>query len=245
MSDEPAPRPVPRTVTPGQRWAPLVERLHELRADPRFGVVALLVVALAAGLVWYRIGLGSTAAASSADTAVRSKPSPTTSTPATRQRATSPTEGAPSTSAPAAELVVHVSGAVSREGLVRVPPGSRVADAIAAAGGAAPGADLRRLNLAAKVADGQQVAVPAAGEPLVSSTPAAGGSAPASTDAPLDVNTATEAQLEALPGIGPSLARAIVAERERAGGFRTVDDLRKVRGIGDARFAQLRPLVRV
>jgi competence protein ComEA len=141
--------------------------------------------------------------------------------------------------------VVHVSGAVAREGLVRLTPGSRVADAVAAAGGAAPAADLRRLNLAAKVLDGQQVAVPAVGEPPAAATASGGGGGSPSTDAPLDLNLATPAQLEALPGIGPSLARAIVAERERGGGFRSVDDLRRVRGIGDSRFSQLQPLVRV
>jgi competence protein ComEA len=241
MSDEPAPRPVPHTVVAARGWEPLVERLRELRADARVKVLALLIVALAAGLIWYRIGLGRGSGATTTNTnhgsGIRSQPQRAST------RSTGSSTSTSSTTAPPTELVVHVSGAVTREGLVRVPPGARVADAVAAAGGALPGADLRRLNLAAKVLDGQQVAVPIVGEPVRQSANAGAGLP--SSETPLDLNNATAAQIETLPGIGPSLAGAIVAERERSGGFRMVDDLRRVRGIGDSRFAQLRPLVRV
>jgi competence protein ComEA len=244
MSGEPAPRPVPRAVIAERAWDPIVDRVRELRADRRFAVVGLMVVALAAGLVWYLIALGSAPRRSDA-AEVRPGRAPATSPSGGRQ---TPRSNATTTTtvAPAGEVVAHVSGAVAREGLVRLTPGSRVADAVAAAGGAAPAADLRRVNLAAKVLDGQQVAVPAVGEPAAAATATgSGGGGSPSTDAPLDLNLATPAQLEALPGIGPSLARAIVAERERGGGFRSVDDLRRVRGIGDSRFSQLQPLVRV
>jgi competence protein ComEA len=243
MSGEPAPRPVPRAVIAERAWDPIVDRVRELRADRRFAVVGLMVVALAAGLVWYLIALGSAPGRSDA---AEVQPGRAPATRASGARQTPRSNATTTTSvAPAGEVVVHVSGAVAREGLVRLTPGSRVADAVAAAGGAAPAADLRRLNLAAKVLDGQQVAVPAVGEPPAAATASGGGGGSPSTDAPLDLNLATPAQLEALPGIGPSLARAIVAERERGGGFRSVDDLRRVRGIGDSRFSQLQPLVRV
>jgi competence protein ComEA len=147
-------------------------------------------------------------------------------------------------------VLVHVAGAVAHPGLVRVPAGSRVADAIAAAGGGVPDADLDRLNLAAKVADGQRIPVAHVGQPAVPATgdggSAAGGDPGATGETgPIDLNAATPAQLDTLPGIGPSLAEAIIAERERRGGFTSVDQLRDVRGIGDKRFADLKPLVSV
>jgi competence protein ComEA len=148
---------------------------------------------------------------------------------------------------------VSVAGAVAKPGVVTLPFASRVVDAIDAAGGASHGADPNALDLAAKLADGMRVYVPKIGEhvspmPAGASGDAAGADAAAGSgapDSPVDLNTATEAQLEALPGIGPSLASAIMATRERLGGFRSVDELREVRGIGDRRFADLRPLVTV
>ncbi len=258
MSDEFARRIVPRTVVAQRGWESVVERAQRLRADRRVVVAVLMALALAAGLIWYRIGRATSAAASGTGAPRTGAPSaPVAASPARANRSTTrpsapraatPSGGTSSPSgpvAPADEVVVHVSGAVAHEGLVRVPPGSRIADAVAAAGGAVAGADLRRINLAAKLLDGQQVAVPMAGEPAPPVVGAAAGAALPSPSAPLDLNSATAAQLEALPGIGPSLAGAIVAERERTGGFRSVDDLRRVRGIGDSRFAQIRPLVRV
>jgi competence protein ComEA len=154
--------------------------------------------------------------------------------------------------------VVDVVGAVRHPGVVSMPPTARVVDAVTAAGGALPGADLDRINLAAHLVDGMRIAVPRRGFPADAAGPntdpgasgAAGngsgepGGAPTPA-APVNLNTATQAQLEALPGIGPSLAQAILQERDREGGFHSVDDLRRVRGIGDVRFAQLRPLVTV
>ena len=157
---------------------------------------------------------------------------------------------APSTVAAAPELVVAVAGKVRRPGLVRVPAGSRVADALEAAGGVLPGVDLAGVNLARKVGDGEQVAVgvppapDAAGAPAAAGAAAAGVGAAGAASAPLDLNTATVEQLDALPGVGPVTAQRIVDWRARNGRFATVDQLREVEGIGERRLGQLRELVR-
>jgi competence protein ComEA len=127
-----------------------------------------------------------------------------------------------------------VSGQVVRPGLVRLPPGSRVADAIQAAGGPLAGVDLSGLNLARKLNDGELIAV---GIPA----PAAGGVAGA--PAKINLNTATLAELDTLPGVGPVLAQRIIDHRGKRGPFRSVDDLRQVDGIGEETFARLKDLV--
>jgi len=137
-------------------------------------------------------------------------------------------------------LRVHVAGAVRDPGIVEVMPGAIVADAIEAAGGALPGADLDSLNLAAVIEPGQRLLVPLAG----TAAPTESG-LPAASTAGLDLNRATAADLEALPGIGPSLASAIIQYREQNGPFHSVDELVNVPGIGPTRLAQLRDLVRV
>lgn len=252
MPSTPFARPdPPRPSLPDVPWAALADRVRVWRSDTRVAVAVLLVAAVVAGVVWYRLGVASGASASDAGAPrAATGPARDRATPTTRARATTSTTG----QSAASEVVVDVAGAVARPGVVRLPAGSRVVDAIAAAGDAVPGADLARLNLAAKLVDGQHIAVAKVGEPapVVAGSDGstggggAGGSAGEPTpDAPLDLNTATQAQLEALPGIGPALAQAIIAERTRSGGFRSVSDLRRVRGIGDARFAQLEPLVRV
>lgn len=151
----------------------------------------------------------------------------------------------------ASEVVVHVAGAVARPGLYRLPGGARVADALAAADGVASDADVDRINLAAPVADGERVYVPRRGEAVAEPVSAAGssGAGPRGAkerppQAPVDLNTATVEQLEALPGIGPSIARAIVEHRTRHGRFRSVDDLLDVPGIGESKLNALRPRVR-
>ncbi|MBF6576490.1 helix-hairpin-helix domain-containing protein [Nocardia farcinica] len=166
----------------------------------------------------------------------------------------------PETPPATGELVVSVVGLVHRGGLVRLPAGARVADAIAAAGGPRDGADLTGLNLAQRVQDGDQILVGAAaptgdGPRLGSATISAGGAGGAAgttTGAPvpgtagkIDLNTATEAQLDALPGVGPVTARAILAWRTANGRFTAVDQLAEVDGIGPARLARLRELVTV
>jgi competence protein ComEA len=148
------------------------------------------------------------------------------------------------------QVVIHVAGAVARPGVVELAVGARVIDAIEAAGGGLPEADLDRLNLAAKLADGQRVLVQRVGDPAPTDpagTGASGSSATpgAPTGGLLNLNTATLDQLDTLPGIGPTLAAAILAERDQRGGFKSVNELRDVRGIGEKRFADLRDLVAV
>lgn len=144
----------------------------------------------------------------------------------------------PTVSAPAGEVVVAVSGKVRRPGLVRLRPGARVADAIAAAGGVLPGTSLGLLNLARKVVDGELIVVgaPAGIDPA--------GAAPSpGSGARLSLNAATVAQLDGLPGIGPVLAQRIVDFRTSRGGFRSVDQLREVDGVGESRYQRLKDLV--
>ncbi len=139
-------------------------------------------------------------------------------------------------------VVVSVVGLVVRPGLVTVPNGSRVADAVAAAGGLLPEADPATVNLAAVVSDGQQIAV---GMPGAGSGTGGSGTPDAGDGGPVDLNAASAAQLDALPGIGPVLARRIVDHRTREGPFRSVDELDDVPGIGPAIFAALSELVAV
>jgi competence protein ComEA len=150
--------------------------------------------------------------------------------------------GAPTSTTAPSTVVAHAAGAVAKPGVYSLPAGARVQDLLAAAGGAAPGADLDRINLAAPVADGSQVYVPREGEAVPSG---AGGSAASTPSGPLDLNTATLEQLDALPGVGPATAQAILDAREKVGRFASVDDLLDVRGIGPAKLEGLRDLVTV
>jgi len=144
-------------------------------------------------------------------------------------------------------LLAHVAGAVRHPGLVRLPPGARVADAIRAAGGAAPGADVSALNLAALVADADKILVPERGEaqapPAAGESVSAGPASAGAARAPVDLNAAGAPELDALPGIGPVLAQRIVDYRTSKGRFASVDDLRQVEGIGPKKFEQLKPLL--
>jgi competence protein ComEA len=166
-----------------------------------------------------------------------------------------PTEStAPTEPTPSAEVVVHVSGAVKRAGVYRLAPDSRVADAIEQAGGATEHADLDALNLAEPLQDGQKIHVPRKGEvspPTVASvapsrTPrSAPQAAAAATQFPINLNTATAEQLEAIPGIGPVLAQRIIEYRQTHGRFQSVDELLEVHGIGAKRLENMRPYVTV
>ena len=163
----------------------------------------------------------------------------TTATAVTSDTATS------NTSLVATEMVVHVAGAVQASGVYRLVPGARVIDAVRAAGGLAADANSDAVNLAAPLTDGERVYVPRLGEVapvLVAPSQGSGTSAPAG---PVNLNTATADELEALPGVGPATAATILAHREQHGPFASVDDLADVRGIGPAKLDALRGSVTV
>ncbi len=152
--------------------------------------------------------------------------------------------------APPAEILVHAAGAVRHPGVYALGAGARVSDLLAAAGGPLPAADLDRVNLAAPLADGSRVYVPEVGEDQAPSVVAgelspggATGAGEADPGQSISINTATAAQLEQLPGVGPATAAAIVDHRERQGPFGSVDELIEVRGIGEAKLAALRDRV--
>ncbi|KOU28113.1 DNA-binding protein [Streptomyces sp. WM6372] len=174
---------------------------------------------------------------------------PSVVTPATAPAPVpAPSPGGPATAAGGggARIVVDVSGKVRDPGVRRLPAGSRVEDALAAAGGVRPGTDIGGLNRARVLVDGEQVVVgapaqPAVGGPGSGAGPGAGAGGAAG---PLSLGTATVEQLDGLPGVGPVLAQHIVEFRTARGGFRSVEELRQVDGIGERRFADLRKLVR-
>ena len=154
------------------------------------------------------------------------------------EAAGAPLPGASADAAPAGEVVVAVAGKVRRPGLVRLPAGSRVDDAVRAAGGLAPGAEVGVLNLARRLVDGEQVLVGLAAPPGAPAVPGGGGTL-------LDLNAASASDLDALPGIGPVLAQRIVDWRTENGRFASVDQLREVTGIGEAKYEDLRAKVTV
>jgi competence protein ComEA len=226
----------------GLLWRWLPPSWRGARIDPgRRGAAALAVVAAAAAVL---AALGVWSGRPHAEP-VAALPAVTVSTAAPGGPPL-PTSAAPG---PAAPLTVSVAGAVVRPGLVEVPEGARVADVLKAAGGPLPDTDLTGINLARRVADGEQVAVGV--PPAPDAVPGAGGGAPGGDAATgpagglVDLNRATEAELDALPGVGPVTAQRILQWRERNGRFRTVEQLREVEGIGERRLAQLRELVTV
>ena len=151
---------------------------------------------------------------------------------------------------PAPRLKVHVTGAVARPGLYELDANSRVADALEKAGGATPAADLSQINLAAKMADGQQLIVPEKGAaPPAGAAAATGGqssgsgSAASAASQPVNLNAATLDQLTDLDGIGPKTAQKILDYREANGGFKSIEELLEVPGIGPAKFEQIKAQV--
>lgn len=154
-----------------------------------------------------------------------------------------PSPGTTPAAGPGGQVVVDVSGKVKRPGIHRLPSGARVADALRVAGGARPGVDLDNLNRARVLMDGEQIIVGAPPGPSTAGG-TGGGAGPTAAAGPVSLSTATAEQLDTLPGVGPVLAQHIVDYRTQHGGFRSVDELREVNGIGDRRFADLRPLVR-
>jgi competence protein ComEA len=144
---------------------------------------------------------------------------------------------------PSARVVVDVVGEVRRPGLYRLADGSRIADAVARAGGATRKAELAQVNLAAPLADGEQVVVPRRGSAAAAAPAAAGGGDAAAPSAPIQLSTATLEQLDSLPGVGPATAQKILDYRTKHGAFSSVDELDAVPGIGPSRMDQLRDLV--
>src|SRR5512132_492511 len=212
--------------------------------------VALLALAalLGAGAVWARAAprlagppTGQDMVAPADQTLPRAAPDPGSAGGSSAAAGSSGDAGSGG-AGPSGQVAVHVAGRVRHPGLVRLPAGSRVQDAITAAGGVTSGADLDAINLARKLTDGEQVRVPGPGDPPPPPPDAAAG--PASPSAPLDLNTATVEQLDTLPGVGEVTAGRIVAYRS-AHPFTTVDELLEVPGIGQRRFEQLKDLVTV
>jgi competence protein ComEA len=153
-----------------------------------------------------------------------------------------PAAGTGVTGLPSSRVVVDVVGAVRRPGLYRLAQGSRIADAVARAGGATGRADLAQVNLAAPLADGEQVVVPRRGG-VPGAASSGGAAAPGAPAAPVQLSTATLEQLDTLPGVGPMTAQKILDYREKHGAFSSVDALDAVPGIGPKRLEQLRDLV--
>jgi competence protein ComEA len=193
--------------------------------------IALTLLALAAVLVAAHLLGGGGGAGASVSTDVPPLTAPTATSKVTA--------GSPAVPARTV-LVVDVAGAVRRPGLYRLPSGSRIADAVARAGGLSRQAAAASVNLAAPLADGEQVLVPTL-TPDGPDVPAAGGAA--SPSAPVDLNSATVEQLDSLPGVGPVTAQKIVDYRTQHGPFTSVDDLDAIPGIGPARIENLRGLV--
>jgi len=158
------------------------------------------------------------------------------------------TTATPRPTATPASIWVDVRGAVNQPGVYALPVGSRVQDALARAGNVLVNADTRALNLARRVNDGEQIYVPTLGEATpIPPTVSSGKSAPTATRAlsKININTATLAELDTLPGIGPAIAQRIIDYRTQNGDFKTIEDIKKVRGIGDALFNQIKDLITV
>ncbi len=142
---------------------------------------------------------------------------------------------------PPADLTIHVSGSVVHPGLYQVPPGSRVAEAINLAGGLTPDAASDRINLAARVQDGQKIIVPSVNDPLVHNQ----SGDPTPLEGLVDINTADADELTQLPGIGPTRAADILRYRQNNGPFDTIEDIQKVPGIGPVMFENIKDWITV
>lgn len=232
---------------PLRSWA---DRVAALRRSPSFRPVAAGCGAVLAVVVVLAVGAAFLRSSSPAPklTLPKADPGSASSSPSPSAGTTPGGADAPTTTP--VTVTVHVAGDVVHPGVYAIAAGGRVADAIQVAGGAAADADAEQLNLAARVADGERIYVPRHGEaaPPVADTGGAapgGSGAKAGPAAPVDLNTATAAELEALPGVGPATSKAILAYRTAHGRFRSVTELLEVPGIGPAKLEALRPLVRV
>ena len=239
-----------------------VRRPRRLAIAPRAAIIAgsaLLILALALALRAVLVSTGTggheAPAAAGASATMRPPPAGTAASPGMKPvpvPTTGSAAGPGGLSATSGSVVVHVTGAVSRPGVVTLPPGSRVTDAIDAVGGASAEADTQQLNLARVLTDGEQIRVPRIGEVLPEPAPQPGGDAASGArTAPgksggggasgtININTASASELEKLPGIGPALAQRIVEYRDSHGPFASVDALTDVPGVGKAKLEGLR-----
>ena len=244
MSAEPPPRP-----EPPRRWADTVQAWSAWFGPARLVLTTVSVVVVGGGVAWLVRAPTATTEAG--------LPFSTVSTAVEADRidaagATLPVPEPPaSTTPPVGRVVVHVAGAVARPGVYEMGPDARVHAVIERAGGASGVADLDGLNLAAAVADGQRIYVPEIGEVDPAAVPSGPNptAGPTGDDAvagaPIDLNSASAAQLESLPGIGPATAAAIVDDRDRHGPYAAVSDLERVPGIGPAKLAAIADRVTV
>lgn len=220
----PVPRPGRHAARRGPEWLP-----ESLRGRIALGPaqVAVVAVAIAVGLAvtaWW---------------VLRSQPQPVMPSPIGAPLVSRVGASSASATGSPAELVVDVEGRVRRPGIVVLSAGSRVVDALEAAGGARPRVDLSTLNLARQVVDGEQILVGLAPAPGVAASAATVGPGPAGTGALINLNLAGSVELEELPGVGPVTAAAIIAFRDEHGAFTAVDQLLDVSGIGDAILSSL------
>lgn len=212
-------------------------------------IAALVVIALLVLTAWWVVRAIPHAEPVQLSSARSLPPGATTTTSPGAPLAPTPSGGVPgSNQVPAAvTLVVDVTGKVRRPGIVELSSGARVIDAIEKAGGVRPGVDTSELNLARLLVDGEQVVVGLA-VPAVARTPGASppGSVPTAGEvAPVNLNTATQQELETLPGIGPVTAQSILAWRSDNGSFTAVEELLEVSGIGDVTLSDIAPYVYV
>jgi len=212
------------------------DRLETLSRGELTGLVVVIVLTLAGAGLWYTRSLPRPVQIA-ASSGIAQPPTPvSTESPGA--------SGSPQASvgASSAPVIVDVAGWVRRPGVYELGPGDRVIDALNRAGGARKGADLSAVNLASLLIDGTQIVIPRAGE---SGAGAVGGGTSNGGTSLVNINTATEQQLETLSGVGPVLAGSIVQYRTQHGPFHSVQDLLDVNGIGPATLEELRPQVTV